>query len=68
MSASTLSHESYTTFTRRSLATEAAQKLAGGLLRWSDRHSRVVQLSHEEMALRLANDRVLEELHDGWNW
>jgi hypothetical protein len=48
--------------------TEGARKIARGLLRWSEQHSRVVQLSHEEMALRLANERVLEQVHEGRFW
>lgn len=65
MTASTVSQQAYTTFTRPSVASDAAQHLARALLRWSVRHSRVTQISHEEMALRLANDRVLAQIHPG---
>ena len=68
MSESSISQQSYTTFTRNSVATEVAQKIARVLLRWSEQHSRVVQLSHEEMALRLANERVLNQVHEGRYW
>ncbi|MDQ1545456.1 MAG: hypothetical protein QOH69_360 [Actinomycetota bacterium] len=68
MSESSISQQIYTTFTRDSVATELARGIAGGLLRWSEQHSRVVQLSHEEMALRLANERVLDQVHEGRFW
>jgi hypothetical protein len=65
MTASTISRQTYTTFTRPSVASDVAQNLARALLRWSVRHSSVVQISHEEMALRIANDRVLAEIRQG---
>jgi hypothetical protein len=68
MTASTISHQAYTTFTRPSVASDLARNLARALLGWSVRHSRVVQISHEEMALRIANDRVVAEIHHGRNW
>jgi hypothetical protein len=68
MTASTVSQQTYTTFTRPSAASEVAQEIAKALLRWSIRHSRVTQISHEEMALRIANDRVVSELHHGRSW
>ena len=68
MTASTISQQTYSTFTRQSVASEIARNLARALLRWSVRHSRVIQISHEEMALRIANDRVVAELHHGHNW
>jgi hypothetical protein len=68
VSESSISQQSYTTFTRDSVATEVARKIARGLLHWSEQHSRVVQLSHEEMALRLANERVLDQVHEGRFW
>jgi hypothetical protein len=68
VSESSISQQYYTTFTRDSVATEVARKIARGLLRWSERHSQVVQLTHEEMALRLANERVLDQVHEGRFW
>jgi hypothetical protein len=68
MSATVLSQQSYGTITRPSIATDVAEKFAHKLLRWAERHSRVTQLSHEEMALLLANDRAVAEVHEGRNW
>ncbi len=68
MTASPISQQNYTTFTRPSVASDLAHSLGRALLLWSVRHSRVVQISHEEMALRIANDRVVAEIHHGRNW
>ncbi len=68
MSESSISQQTHTTYTRDSVATEVARGIARGLLRWSEQHSRVVQLSHEEMALRIANERVLDQVHEGRFW
>jgi hypothetical protein len=68
MTTSTISQQTYTTFTRPSVASDLARSLARALLHWSVRHSRVVQISHEDMALRIANDRVVAAIHHGRNW
>lgn len=68
MSLSSISGPSCTTIKRPSVATIAVEKLARGLLRWSEHHSRVTQPSHEDMALKLANDRVLALVREGRRW
>jgi hypothetical protein len=65
---SSLANVPCNTISRPSAVTIAVENLGNRLLRWSERHSRVTQLSHEEMALKLANDRVLAVVREGRRW
>jgi hypothetical protein len=68
MSINSLSGAPCTTISRPSILTIAVENLGRSLLRWSERHSRVTQPTHEQMALTIANDRVLAVVREGRRW